>query len=111
MIPPAATRNSEDWLQLLVLVGAALGVLGGWLGFLVRRILHWLDDHIASAVRELRDALVTEQREASSWRDLTAQQLGVVGDRLNRIDSAVEHLSARLDDHLTHHDRTTGDGR
>lgn len=104
----AATRTGEDWLQLLILIGAALGVLGGWLGFLVRHILRWLDTHIASAVRELRDALEADRREVSARWDLQAQQMGVVGDRLDRIDGRISHVETRLDDHITHHE---GDGR
>ena len=104
----AQSRTGEDWLQLIILIGAALGVLGGWIGFLVRHILRWLDDHIASGVRELRDALEQDRREVGARWDLQAQQMAVVGDRLDRIDSRIGHVESRLDDHLTHHE---GDGR
>lgn len=103
----AATRGT-DWLQLVVLVGAALGVLGGWIGFLVRHILRWLDAHIATAVRELRDALEADRREIRTRWDLQAQQMGVVGDRLDRIDIRIGHVEERLNDHIDTH---IGDGR
>ena len=104
----AAANSHENWLQLLVLVGAALGVLGGWLGFLVRHILRWLDAHIATAVRELRDALEQDRREIRTRWDLQAQQMGVVGDRLDRIDVRIGHVEERLDGHINTH---MGDGR
>ena len=104
----AQSRTGEDWLQLIILIGAALGVLGGWIGFLVRHILRWLDDQIASGVRELRDALEQDRREVGARWDLQAQQMAVVGGVLDRIDSRIGHVESRLDDHLTHHE---GDGR
>lgn len=100
--------ESVPALQYIVLVGGAVAVLGTWLGWLVRRILRWLDAHIASCMREIRVLIDEDRRKADDrWRRNSSDH-AIVRERLDTIDGRLDRIETRIDTHIH---RSEGDGR